>query len=101
MTSSSRAASATVVAKAPAVAVCEYLVPRRSGMRPKEGLWPTSPQKPAGVGGDPPPSLDGANAPSPPATAEAEPPLDPPGVTVVSQGLRVTPVTRLLVYAQK
>jgi len=35
--------------------------------------------------------------PSPAATAAAAPPLDPPGVKSVFQGLRVTPKTRLSV----
>src|SRR5699024_8065899 len=38
---------------------------------------------------DPPPSLPWATGASPAATATAAPPLEPPGVRVVSQGLRV------------
>ena len=66
-------------------------------MRPNDGLCPTRPQKPAGVRVDPPPSLEVANGTSPAATAAAEPPLEPPGVRSRFHGLRVTPVTRLLV----
>ena len=42
---------------------------------------------------DPPPSVPVAIETIPPATAAAEPPLDPPGVRSVSQGFRVTPPT--------
>ena len=40
---------------------------------------------------DPPPSEPSAPATRPAATAEAEPPLDPPGVRLRSHGLRVAP----------
>ena len=40
---------------------------------------------------DPPPSPPVAMGTSPPATAAAEPPDEPPGVRPVSQGLRVVP----------
>src|SRR5579863_6679520 len=52
---------------------------------------PTRPQNAAGIRVDPPPSLAVAMGSSPPATAAAEPPLDPPGVRVRSHGLRVVP----------
>src|SRR5262245_46321469 len=68
-------------------------------MRPNDGLWPTSPQKPAGVRVEPPPSLAVANGTMPAATALADPPLDPPGVRVGSHGLRVTPHALDAVYA--
>ena len=68
-------------------------------MRPNDGLCPTSPQKPAGVRVDPPPSLAVANGTMPAATALAEPPLDPPGVRLGSHGLRVTPHALVAVYA--
>ena len=84
ITSSSRAASVTVVASTPAAAVWPYRVPFRSGMRPKDGLWPTRPQNPAGVRVEPPPSLAVANGTSPAATAAADPPLEPPGVRLRS-----------------
>ncbi len=40
---------------------------------------------------EPPPSLACATGTMPAATAAAEPPLEPPGVLVVSHGLRVAP----------
>ncbi len=43
---------------------------------------------------DPPPSLAWAMATSPAATAAAEPPLEPPVVRSVFQGLRVAPNRR-------
>src|SRR3954468_18029662 len=69
-------------------------------MRPNDGLCPTTPQKPAGVRVEPPPSLEVANGNIAAATDAADPPLDPPGVLERFHGLRVTPVTRLFVYAQ-
>ncbi len=67
------------------------------GMRPWLGLNPTRPVKPAGMRVDPPPSLAVAAGTSPAATAAALPPLDPPGVRLVSHGLRATPKTLVLV----
>src|SRR5688572_33460781 len=55
---------------------------------------PTSPQKPAGMRMDPPPSPPLAMVTSPPATAAALPAEDPPVVRVGSQGLRVMPWRR-------
>ncbi|AKS35705.1 hypothetical protein AFA91_31570 [Mycolicibacterium goodii] len=40
---------------------------------------------------DPAPSVPVATGTMPAATAAADPPLDPPGVSARSQGLRVTP----------
>ncbi len=54
--------------------------------RPREGLSPTSPQAEAGMRIEPPPSLAWAAATRPAATAAAEPPLEPPGERVGSQG---------------
>ncbi len=45
----------------------------------------------------PPPSVPIANGPMPSATATALPPLEPPGVRLVSQGLTVTPLRGLSV----
>src|SRR5829696_1608717 len=70
-------------------------------MRPNDGLWPTRPVKPAGVRVEPPPSLAVANGTIPAATAADEPPLEPPGVRVVSHGLRVTPSAGLAVNAHE
>src|SRR6516164_10639687 len=66
-------------------------------MRPKLGLRPTRPVHAAGIRIDPPPSPPVAIGTIPPATAAADPPLDPPGVTVGSHGLRVTPHAGLAV----
>src|SRR3954447_21242212 len=60
-------------------------------MRPKLDFIPTRPLKAAGMRIEPPPSLAVANGTRPAATAAAEPPLDPPGVRLVSHGLRVVP----------
>ena len=51
-----------------------------SATRPRLGLWPTRPQHEAGMRIDPPPSLAWATGNMPEATADAAPPLDPPGV---------------------
>ena len=42
---------------------------------------------------EPPPSPPVASGTTPAATSAAEPPLEPPGVRDVSQGLRVMPVS--------
>ena len=49
---------------------------------------PVSPQKLAGIRTEPPPSLPVASVQSPAARAAAAPPLEPPAVRSVSQGLR-------------
>src|SRR5215211_8256546 len=61
------------------------------GMRPWLGLKPTRPANEAGMRVEPPPSLAVASGTAPAATAAADPPDDPPGVRLGSQGLRVTP----------
>ena len=66
-------------------------------MRPYVVFRPTRPVKPAGVRIEPPPSLAVQNGVRPALTAAAEPPLDPPGVRLVSHGLRVTPSAGLAV----
>src|SRR6266446_1384905 len=68
-----------------------------SEVRPREPLSPTSPQKEAGIRTDPPASLPCAIATMPEATAAAAPPLDPPAVRSVFQGLRVAPHARVSV----
>ena len=65
------------------------------GMRPKVDLSPNMPVKPAGMRMDPPPSPPVAMGSSPPATAEAVPPEEPPGVRSCCQGLRVAPWSRV------
>src|SRR5438445_13073444 len=67
------------------------------GTRPKVGFSPTSPQKLAGMRIDPAPSEPSASGASPAATAAAPPPVDPPGVSVRSHGLRDSPNSGLSV----
>ena len=55
------------------------------------GLIPNSPQHDAGIRIEPPPSLPCDAGASPAATAAAAPPLEPPDVREVSQGLRQGP----------
>jgi hypothetical protein len=62
-----------------------------SEMRPCETFSPTSPQHAAGMRMEPPPSEAWAMGTIPAATAAAAPPLEPPGVRLVSHGLRVGP----------
>jgi hypothetical protein len=89
MTSSSRAASATVRASAPSVAS-----PTSSGMsgaqeiRPRVGLMPNSPHTLDGIRIEPPPSLPWAAGASPDATAAPAPPLEPPADLDRSHGVR-------------
>ena len=63
-------------------------------MRPRVGFSPTRPQHEAGIRIEPPPSLPWASGSIPDATAAAAPPLEPPGVRFVSQGLRTGPKRR-------
>lgn len=80
------------------VSTCSQTLPRNpplragpSEMRPRDGLRPTRPQQLAGIRMEPVPSLPCATATIPEVTAAAEPPLDPPAVRAVSNGLRVGP----------
>ncbi len=59
--------------------------------RPKVGFSPTVPQKAAGMRIDPPVSLPMAANTISAATAAADPPLEPPAIRAVSQGLRTAP----------
>src|SRR5581483_8741213 len=68
-----------------------------TGTRPRDGFRPTTPQHEAGTRMEPPPSEPQASAPTPTATDAAAPPLDPPEVCVVRQGLLVVPVKPLWV----
>src|SRR2546423_15356713 len=65
------------------------------GIRPAVPFMPTSPQNPAGIRIDPPPSPPVARGTIPPATAAEEPADEPPVVLVRSHGVRVTPWRRL------
>src|SRR3546814_19290072 len=61
------------------------------GIRPRLGFRPTTPHRAAGMRTDPPMSVPSASGTQPVATATPEPPDEPPGVRVASQGLLVTP----------
>jgi len=61
------------------------------GMRPRLGLRPNTPQQDAGTRSEPPPSLPWAKGTTRAATSAAAPPLEPPTLRAVSQGLRVAP----------
>src|SRR5690606_4990659 len=64
-------------------------------IRPTDGRRPETPLKAAGRRTEPPVSLPSAPAQKPAATAAPEPPLEPPGMRVVFQGLSVCPPTEL------
>ena len=70
------------------------------GTLPWVGLSPKIPQYEAGTLIEPPESLPIPIGDSKPAIAAASPPLDPPGVRVISHGLLVLPNTRLSVSHQ-
>ena len=98
VTSSQRALSRTLRETQPGTAVrfpISALGP--FGIRPYVTLRPTSPQNPAGIRIDPPPSPAVAAVRMPPATADDEPPEEPPGVRSVFQGLRVAPLSTVRV----
>ena len=60
-----------------------------SGIRPREGFRPSTPQQDAGMRIDPPPSLPWAMRTMPLASAAPAPPLDPPALWPVFQGFCV------------
>ena len=98
MTSSSRAASATVRAIGPVWASEGHdggKKPGDRGTRPKVGFSPNTPQKELGTRIEPTPSVPMASGPQPAATAAAAPPLEPPLVRSRCHGLRVMPETGL------
>ena len=68
--------------------------------RPRVGFSPTSPQAAAGMRIEPPPSEPVAAGTRPAATAAPEPPDEPPGVRVGSQGLRVMPFASVAVHGK-
>ena len=68
------------------------------GTRPRDGRNPTTPQKAAGFRNEPPMSLPSARGNIPLASATAAPPLLPPAVLSVFQGLSVVPNTLLNVW---
>ena len=93
MTSSTSAASATVFVSGPYTAVSwkSQCASGPRGTRPYDGFSPKLPVKLAGMRIEPPPSLAVTSGQTQPASAAAEPPLDPPGVRARSHGERVTP----------
>ena len=91
-TESPSAASRTDRAIGPSTeSVFQPLKPGSFGTSPKVGLWPTTPQKDAGIRIDPPPSVPRASEVQFAATDAPAPPLDPPGVRPVSHGFLVRP----------
>src|SRR5258708_27029234 len=98
MASSITAASRTVLASTPLTASPGGLASGAKLTRPRGGFRRPSPQALAGIRIDPPPSLPCANGTSPPATAAAAPPLDPPAEQRRSQGVLAGPATSLSVY---
>ena len=77
------------------VSTCSTMLPSNpaspTGVRPRDGLRPTSPQDAAGMRIEPVPSFACATGTMPDATAAADPPLDPPAERVGFQGFRVGP----------
>ena len=63
----------------------------RSGINPNDGFSPKTPQKFAGWRTEPAMSLPSSRPVKPAASAAAEPPDEPPGVSSGFHGLRVTP----------
>ena len=61
------------------------------GNSPRLGLKPNTPQQDAGTRKEPPPSLPWANGTTRAATKAAAPPLEPPALWPIFQGLRVAP----------
>src|ERR1700733_14869259 len=68
--------------------------------RPRLGFIPTRPQQAAGMRIEPPPSDAVAAATSPAATADADPPEEPPGVCSGFHGFRVTPLASVTVQGK-
>ena len=69
------------------------------GVKPGVGRMPTMPQNAAGMRIEQPKSVPCASGTMPVATATAEPPDDPAGVSAGFHGLRVAPNSALLVFA--
>ena len=63
--------------------------PGPSGRRARVGLMPTKPQQDAGIRTEPPPSEPWAMGTIPAATAEPDPPDEPPLVWLRFHGLQV------------
>src|ERR1700722_10608359 len=71
----------------------------RFGVNPGVGRMPTMPQNDAGIRIEQPKSVPCASGTIPVATATADPPEDPAGLSAGFQGFRVTPNTSLKVLA--
>src|SRR5476649_688323 len=69
------------------------------GVKPGVGRMPTMPQNDAGIRIEQPKSVPCASGAIPVATATADPPEEPAGLSAGFQGLRVTPNTSLNVLA--
>src|SRR5882757_10323850 len=69
------------------------------GVSPGVGRIPTMPQNDAGIRIEQPKSVPCANGTMPVATATADPPEEPAGLSAGFQGLRVAPNTALTVLA--
>ena len=82
----------------PSAQYVSWLKGGRPGTRPNGGLNPTMPEKEDGMRMEPPMSDPVARMDSPAASAAPEPPEEPPGVSSVFQGLRVTPHSLECVY---
>src|ERR1700741_34880 len=65
-----------------------------TGLRPRVGFNPNTPQQCAGTRMEPPVSPPSAIGTAPDATAAAAPPLEPPGERARFHGLRVGPLVR-------
>ena len=101
MASSINALSATVRARPPSTASpSQPWVLGSRDTRPRVGFIPTSPQLAAGMRIEPPPSEPVAAGTRPAATAAPDPPDEPPGVRVGSQGLRVMPLASVAVHGK-
>src|SRR6476661_1758043 len=92
-----RATSRTERAIGPSTTVIGWISVRGPrGIRPAVPFMPTRPLNPPGMRIEPPPSPPVAIVTSPPATADAEPPDEPPADRPCSHGLWVTPYTLLI-----
>gem|GEM_PF-6562866 len=92
MACSSSAESRTVRVRGPTCASVGVADAGKTGTRPNWALIPKRLVIDAGIRSEPPPSVPSASALTPAATLAAAPALEPPGVRVRSQGLRVMPV---------
>src|SRR6185312_14403026 len=96
MAVSSNAASRTVLAMGPTWARVGVAATGKTGTRPNCALMPNRPHSEDGMRMEPPPSVPRANGVSPAATLAPAPDEEPPVVLLRFQGLRVSPVSGLL-----